>query len=114
MPSDKGVTVGLAKAIAGLRDQLEQAMDEGAGHRLLFDLSGVEVTLEISWELQADGKFGWSVLGLGADATAHRASTQTLRLTLDPVEVGADGTTRRGRVSDTSDAAQLGRVQGNG
>jgi long-subunit fatty acid transport protein len=108
------VTVGLSKAIAGLRDQLEQAMDEGRGHRLLFDLSSVEVALEISWELQADGKFGWSVLGLGAEAAAHRTTTQTLRLTLDPVEVAADGTTRRGRVSDTSDGTQLGRVQGDG
>ena len=33
MAGDKGVTVGLAKAIAGLRDQLEQAMDEGMVQR---------------------------------------------------------------------------------
>ena len=46
-------TVGLAKALAMLRQELAQAQDEGAGHQFWFEITEAEV--EFLVEVDAEG-----------------------------------------------------------
>lgn len=88
------VVVGLAEAIAALRQELLAAMDEGAGAVMRFRLAPVELSMQVAVTKDAGGKIGWHVLGLSASYSS--ATTQTLKLRLEPVWRKADG-------SETSD-----------
>ena len=84
------VVVGLADAIAILREELLAAMDEGTDKAMRFRLAPVELSLQVAMTKEADGKLGWKVLGLGAAVTS--ATTQQLVLRLEPVWRREDGT----------------------
>jgi hypothetical protein len=94
--------VGLAEAVAGLRAELTAAIDEGAalGDRgVQFGLGPIELTVQAVLSRQANGKVGWKVLEVGG--SAQSASTQTLKLVLEPVWKKADGTVLdKVRISD--------------
>jgi hypothetical protein len=81
--------VGLAEAIATLREELLMAIDEGMGKSMRFHLAPVELSLQVAVTKEADGKIGWKVLGLGGSYTS--VTTQTLALRLEPVWRQDDG-----------------------
>lgn len=82
-------TVGLADAIAALREELMSAMDEGGDAPMRFRLAPIELSLQVAVTKEAGGKIGWQVLGLGGSYTS--ATTQTLALRLEPVWRQHDG-----------------------
>jgi hypothetical protein len=82
-------TVGLADAIASLREELLTAMEEGSDARMRFRLAPVELSLQAAVTKEAGGKIGWHVLGLGGSYAS--AMTQTLVLRLEPVWRRGDG-----------------------
>jgi hypothetical protein len=83
------VVVGLADAIAALREELLAAVDEGSDAPVRFRLEPVELSLQVGVTKGAEGKIGWQVLGLGGSYSS--AVTQTLTLTLAPVWRQGDG-----------------------
>src|ERR1035438_8340482 len=83
------VTVGLAEAIAALREELLAAMDEGQDAPMRFRLAPVELSLQVAVTKEAGGKIGWHVLGLGGSFSS--ATTQTLALRLEPEWRKVDG-----------------------
>ncbi|HEY3954607.1 MAG TPA: trypco2 family protein [Streptosporangiaceae bacterium] len=82
--------VGLADAIKALRKELMAAITEGQGEPVQFKLAPIELSLQVVVTKGAEGKIGWHVLGLGG--SYNSASTQTLKLRLEPVTVKDDGT----------------------
>ena len=76
-------TVGLAAAIAALREELLAAMDEGEDAAMRFRLAPVQLSLQVAVKKGAQGKIGWHVIGLGGSYDS--ATTQTLVLRLEPV-----------------------------
>jgi hypothetical protein len=79
---DKAI-LGLAEAIEALRSELSAAMDAGATQPMRFVVEPVELTVQAAVSKDANGKIGWSVLGLGSSVGS--ATTQTLKLTLTPM-----------------------------
>jgi hypothetical protein len=83
-------TIGLAEAISALRKELLLAIDAGEGAPMRFRLAPVELSLQVAVTKEGNGKIGWHVLGLGA--SYESATTQTLKLRLEPAWRRADGT----------------------
>jgi hypothetical protein len=81
--------VGLADAIAALREQLLAAVDEGKDAEMRFRLAPVELSLQVAVTKGADGRIGWKVLGLGGSYAS--SVTQTLVLRLEPLWRQGDG-----------------------
>lgn len=86
----EGAVVGLAAAIEALRAELTEAVGQGRGQGMQFQVEPVELTVQAAVTKEAGGRIGWSVLGLGGSWEA--ATTQTLTLRLAPVWKSADGT----------------------
>lgn len=86
---DKAI-MGSAEAIEALRSELLVAMDAGAKEPVRFVVEPVELTVQAAVSKDANGKIGWTVLGLGSSVGS--ATTQTLKLTLTPVGQNPDGT----------------------
>jgi hypothetical protein len=82
-------TVGLADAIAALREELLAVMGEGQEASMRFRVAPIEMSLQVVVTKEGEGKIGWKVLELGGSYSA--AVTQTLRLRLDPVWRQDDG-----------------------
>jgi hypothetical protein len=86
--------VPLVEAITDLRRELQQAMVDGKGEPLKFELDSVVLELEvgITSKGNADAKVGlWSVLTLGSSAEHSRGSRHRLTLTLSPRLADAPG-----------------------
>jgi hypothetical protein len=81
---------GLAEAIEGLRNDLQEAVERGLKKRLRFMLSPIELTLNVVATQEANGKIGWKVLEVGG--SVDRETTQELKLTLTPSWHADDGT----------------------
>jgi len=81
--------VGLAEAIAALRQELTAAMAEGSEADMKFRLAPVELSMQAAVTKDASGKIGWHVLGLGGSYSSE--STQTLKLRLEPSWKQRDG-----------------------
>lgn len=75
-------TIGLAKALAMLRQELGQAQDEGAGHQFRFEITEAEAEFVI--EIDADGgaEVGGSIGVVTLKAGGHVSRADTHRLTL--------------------------------
>jgi hypothetical protein len=87
--------VTLAEAVASLRSELQQAMEEGEGETLRFALGPVQLELELtaSESAGADGKIGlWRVITIGGKAERSLSSTHRLTLTLTPRVDGGPST----------------------
>lgn len=92
----------LAEAIASLRAGLEAALAEGQEKDVQFALGDVELTLQLVADKHADGKIGWSVLGVNAGGKSER--THMVKLVLQPRFRQKDGSYRKqGRIADESD-----------
>jgi hypothetical protein len=89
---DPGIPV--ADAIELLRDELEEALQKGAGRSVQFGVSDVTLTINlvVSKSKDAVGKIRWWVIEAGGSGTWSREVTQTLVLTLHPERVRPDGT----------------------
>ena len=83
------VLVGLSSAIQALRTELLRAIDAGDDPRMRFKLAPIELSLQLAVTNEAGGKIGWNVLGLGG--SHESATTQTLKLRLEPVWRQEDG-----------------------
>jgi hypothetical protein len=74
--------VGLAAAIESLRQELLDAVDAGRDQPMRFQLSPIELTLQVALTKEANGKVGWRILELGG--SLESVATQTIKLTLEP------------------------------
>lgn len=81
--------LGLAAVLAGLREELTAAIDEGSAKGMHFQLNPIELTLQMVVTDEGSGKVGWKVLEVGG--TRKSQSTQTLVLRLTPVWKTQDG-----------------------
>jgi hypothetical protein len=98
-------TVGLADAIEALRAALTDAVHRGDGQPMRFEVQPVELTVQAVITKDANGKVGWSALGVGA--SYQSAVTQTLKLELKPLWQNPDGTVRRRTIiADPAGGAQ--------
>ena len=88
MKDPQGPVVGLAAAIEALRAELTDAVSKGWDQHVQFRMDPIELTVRAAVTKEADGKVGWSVLGLGG--SYESATTQTLTLRLTPVWKTAD------------------------
>jgi hypothetical protein len=90
----RGLTaVELAELIGQLRSELTEAMHAGADEELRFELGPVELelTVAVTKEVKPGAKVKFWVVELGADSTVGSATTQKIKLTLDPRRKGETG-----------------------
>jgi hypothetical protein len=73
--------VGLADAIEALRVELTAAAASGNGQAMRFELEPIELTAQVAVTVEASGKIGWKILGLGGSRQSVATQTLTLRLT---------------------------------
>ena len=89
-------SVPIALAIQSLRQELSQALKEGQGQELRFELGPVELEfqVEVSWETGAKGSakggVSFGIVSLGeaageAEAKRMKGRTHTIKLTLNPM-----------------------------
>jgi hypothetical protein len=88
MCAEKGAAMnepvaGLADAIDALRAELAEALRRSVGDSIRFRLRPIELTIQAVVTRGGDGRVGWGVLGLGAKLES--ASTQLLKLELEPI-----------------------------
>jgi hypothetical protein len=77
-------------------------MAGGEEKELRFVLGHVTLDVALAITKDAGGKFGigFGVLELGAKGGVSREATDRLKLSLEPVLVAADGTTRQAMIAD--------------
>lgn len=80
------MAIELAELIGQLRSELTAAMYSGSGEDLRFELGPVELEATVAVEKGGGGgaKVRFWVIELGGDAKATQASTQRLKLALQP------------------------------
>lgn len=85
--------VPLADAIAALRAELLQAWVDAQNQQLRFRVSPVELTLQtaVTWTGKGRAGIKWWLLDIGAEASRTGTTTQTIKISLDPVTLDADG-----------------------
>jgi Trypsin-co-occurring domain 2 len=78
--------IELSDVIGELRRELQQAMYAGEGEPLRFELGPVELEATVAVEKGGGGgaKVRFWVIELGGDAKASQASTQRIKLALQP------------------------------
>lgn len=86
-------TIGLAKALAMLREELAQAQDEGAGHQFRFEITEAEAEFLIEIDTEGGGEAGGSigVVTLKAGGKVSRADTHRLLLKLHIKDAATGG-----------------------
>lgn len=91
--SEPDAVVGLADALEGLRQELEQAWTDSRGRRVRFRAEAVTVKVEVQarTDTKLGGKVRWWVVEAAADRGTGRQATQTLELTLTPQLYDEDG-----------------------
>jgi hypothetical protein len=115
--------VGLPEAIEALRRDLAAAWWDGRDHRVRFRVEPVELTVQVGVTRESAGSAGikWHILTLGGSRRRETATTQTLKLRLQPVlfdESGKALAKKDQLVSDQDDSpygatrAGTGRLQG--
>ena len=98
--SEKTAPLELAQMIAGLRDELEKAQEQGQGKKIHFGVENIELELEMSivkkihttmdaeGEISAKGLVKYVVgdvtgkLSFGAEGDYEKVSTQKIKLSL--------------------------------
>ncbi|MCT2546219.1 trypco2 family protein [Streptomyces atratus] len=74
--------IGLAEALAELREELYRAQDAGAGQQFRFEVESAELELTVEFRKNGDGKVKVSVGAAGVEAGGGAESTQSHRLAL--------------------------------
>jgi hypothetical protein len=87
------MAVELADLIGQLRSELTEAMHAGENEDLRFELGPVELelTVAVTKEAKPGAKVKFWVVELGADLGVSSATTQTIKLVLDPRRRGQTG-----------------------
>ncbi len=84
MVKSDAASIGLSKAIEGLRAELVAAMAAGVGEPIQFPIAKMTVELQIVATKGADGKAGFRIplidLELGGGANWNRENTQTVTI----------------------------------
>jgi len=77
-------TVGLAEALAMLRDELSRAQEAGAGHQFRFEIAEAEVEFLVEVDAEGGGEAGGNigVVALKAGGKVSRADSHRVRLKL--------------------------------
>jgi len=91
--------IGLARALAMLRKELEQAQEDGEGHQFRFEITEAEAEFLIEIDAEAGGSIG--VVTLKAGGKISQADTHRLMLKLqikDEATGGRNLEVRRNRV----------------
>ena len=85
--------VPLAGAIAALRAELITAWTDAQGKMLRFKVAPVELTIEaaVTWSGKGTAGIKWWLLDVNGEVSREKAVTQTIKLTLDPVTLDAQG-----------------------
>jgi hypothetical protein len=95
MPEDEAVAgrVGLSEAIQSLRSELVDAMSHAPNVGLRFQPGPVELTLEVAVTTSGGGEAGikWWLIEAGVSASRSSVTTQTLKLSLQPVFLDGNG-----------------------
>jgi hypothetical protein len=102
--------VGLANAIAALRDELIRAWSSGQERSLRFKPAPVELTLQVVLTSAGKGRAGirWWLVELGGEVSRESVVTQTLKLSLDPVMYDEQGQPKEVLIHDVdADADRL-------
>ncbi len=88
--------IALATAVEALRLELQQAMDQGVGKTLRFDVEALELELQVAATQEGSGNVGirWWLVEAETDLHRARTTTQTVRLTLRPTVEGPGGPTK--------------------
>jgi hypothetical protein len=96
--------IPLADAIQQIRDELREAVIEGAGQDIVFTPNGIELELGITFSAEAKGGGGFKLLtflDLSAEAKAARESQHKIKLSLsvadgqgNPLKVRSDAVRR--------------------
>jgi hypothetical protein len=86
-------TIGLAKVLAMLRQELAQAQDEGAGHQFRFEITEAEAELLVEIDAEGGAEAGGSigVVTLKAGGQVSRADTHRLTLKLQVKDEATGG-----------------------
>ena len=80
--------IRLSDAIENLREELVLAKKQGKDKDLQFDISAIELELEVVIEKETGtgGKINYWIFQAGVDAKASKANTHKLKLTLQAIE----------------------------
>ena len=92
MSEEAGVAgLELASVLRQLRVELNEAMDDGEGERLRFELGPVDLSLTVTVGREATGgaKIRFWVIEAGADAKVSREAVQEIKLVLNPRDMKA-------------------------
>jgi hypothetical protein len=73
--------IGLAAAVEALRRELAEALEAGRDQDIQFGLEPIELIVQAAVSKEANGKVGWTILGVGGSYESARTQTLTLRLT---------------------------------
>jgi hypothetical protein len=78
--------IAIADAVDALREELEEAIQEGFAQSLQFELDQIELELHAGFTKSgsAGATVKWWVVELGAEGSVESTATQTVRLTLKP------------------------------
>ncbi|MEM7771030.1 MAG: trypco2 family protein [Cyanobacteria bacterium P01_A01_bin.37] len=106
------MSIPIAKVIKSLRHELSQAIADGDGQDLKFELGPVELEFQVEVSMDVEGKTGAKggvqigVISLGevsgeAGATKSRGTTHTIKMTLNPIN--EDGGSVRVSATDTTE-----------
>lgn len=95
----------LSDAIEALRDDLGKAWWDGRNERVRFKVEPVELTVQVGVTKTGEGAAGikWHILTLGGQRKHETATTQVLKLRLQPVFYGPDGRKLPPIISDRDD-----------
>ncbi|MFF3788206.1 trypco2 family protein [Streptomyces sp. NPDC001933] len=74
--------IGLAEALAELREELYRAQNAGAGQQFRFEVESAELELTVEFRKNGDGKVNVSVGAAGVEAGGGVESTKSHRLAL--------------------------------
>ncbi|MFI6143863.1 trypco2 family protein [Streptomyces sp. NPDC051109] len=83
--------IGLADAVAAVREEITEAVDRGEGQDLVFALGPVELEFEVVLQADAKAKAGFRAWVVSADAEAgvSRGRTHRVAFTLTPKRADA-------------------------
>ncbi|MFD0415600.1 trypco2 family protein [Streptomyces sp. NPDC127108] len=99
----------LAEMIRALREELNEALTDGADEPVRFELGPVEIEATVAAERTAggQGKIRFWVVEGTADTTRSAARTQRITLTLHPRIRGGDGTLTTAYVAGEAEGDEL-------
>lgn len=88
--------IELAEMIRALRGELHQALVDGQGDRVRFELGPVEIetTVAVDREAGLGGRIRFLVVEMNGNGKVASSQTQRIALTLHPKTIGPDGTPR--------------------